>query len=230
MKMEQIRRMWAPTSGKISSDWLMGRDSTNPVMPAPTKRCAPENQTCAKMKHNENRRWKIPFFLGKFPSKAHVFFFCWGGWVENLASPVGRKIGPPKRPSQLGLLLFRRASSRNSKIMKQLKLIFFTPTDQSCGEHGGTWFCGRCLVETSDRFTDRLGSELKWADGKPLQCRQWCRIIQVVSTYLSISSADHFTFDFDKFVSISYFRGGEIAHKNYHGQSTCPHVRYRHEE
>lgn len=95
MKMEQIRRMWAPTSGKISSDWLMGRDSTNPVMPAPTKRCAPENQTCAKMKHNENRRWKIPFFLGKFPSKAHVFFFVGVGgsktwhrlWVEKSGLP-----------------------------------------------------------------------------------------------------------------------------------------------
>lgn len=177
MKMEQIRKMWAPTSGKVSPDWLMGRESTNPVMPAPTNRSAPEIQTRAKMKHNENRRWKIRFFLGRFPSKAHVFFFFSGGWVENFASPVGRKIGPPKHPSQLGLLLFRRASSRSSKIMKQLKLTFFTPTDQYCGEHGGTWFCGRCLVETSDRFTDRLGSELKWADGKPLQCRQWCRII-----------------------------------------------------
>ena len=73
----------------------MGRDSTNPVMPAPTKRCAPENQTCAKMKHNENRRWKISFFLGKFPSKAHVFFFVGVGgsktwhrlWVEKSGLP-----------------------------------------------------------------------------------------------------------------------------------------------
>ena len=85
----------------------MGRESTNPVMPAPTKRCAPENQTCAKMKHNENRRWKIRFFLGRFLSKAHVFIFFGVGWVENLASPVGRQIKPPKRPSKTGIIVIQ---------------------------------------------------------------------------------------------------------------------------
>lgn len=171
----------------------------------------------------------VSFWAGFLARLMSLFFLGLGG-SKTWHRPWVDKSSLPNVPPKLGLLLFRRASNRSNKIMKQLKFIFFTPTDQSCGEHGGTWFCGRCLVETSDRFTDRLGSELKLADGKFLQCRQWCRIIQVVSTYLSISSADHFTFDFDQFVSISYFRGGEIAHKNYHGQSTCPHVRYRHEE